>query len=57
MGLAGRPAKQFESFIRCQKKRQVSTCRFFNEINPLYGICEMHDLRGIYLRYVKCLRA
>ena len=47
---------EFESRHSDQKKRQVSTCRFFSEINPC-GICEMHFVREIRLRRVKCLRA
>ena len=37
---------------QCQKKRQVLTCRFFNEINP-FRICEMHFEREILLRNMK----
>jgi len=35
-----------------QKKRLVSTSRFFNEIN-LFRICEMHFVREILLRNMK----
>ena len=44
-------------FIAHRQKKTLSKDKvFFNEINPC-GICEMHFVREIRLRRVKCLRA
>ncbi len=43
---------EFESRFPLQKKRLVSTSRFFNEINP-FRICEMPFGREILLHNMK----
>ena len=55
LGTGGIPCR-FKSCRPHQKKTLSKDKVFFNEINPC-GICEMHFVREIRLRRVKCLRA